>query len=115
MVDQFDGLDSYGAKVNGQLTVSENVADLGGVACALEAAKQETDFSARDFFINFATIWRMKAREEFMQMLAAVDVHAPGKLRTNVTLTNFPEFHEEFGITASDAMWRAPQNRVIIW
>ena len=115
VVDQFDGLDSYGAKVNGQLTVSENVADLGGVACALEAAKQEADFSARDFFINFATIWRMKAREEFMQMLAAVDVHAPGKLRTNVTLTNFPEFHEEFGITASDAMWRAPQNRVIIW
>jgi putative endopeptidase len=50
-----------------------------------------------------------------MQMLAAVDVHAPGKLRTNVTLTNFPEFHEEFGITASDAMWRAPQDRVIIW
>jgi putative endopeptidase len=81
----------------------------------LEAAKQEADFSARDFFINFATIWRMKAREEFMQMLAAVDVHAPGKLRTNVTLTNFPEFHEEFGITASDAMWRAPQDRVIIW
>jgi putative endopeptidase len=115
VVDQFDGLDSYGAKVNGQLTVSENVADLGGVACALEAAKQEADFSARDFFINFATIWRMKAREEFMQMLAAVDVHAPGKLRTNVTLTNFPEFHEEFGITASDAMWRAPQDRVIIW
>lgn len=115
VVDQFDGLDSYGAKVNGQLTVSENVADLGGVACALEAAKQETDFSARDFFINFATIWRMKAREEFMQMLAAVDVHAPGKLRTNVTLTNFPEFHEEFDITERDAMWRAPQDRVIIW
>ena len=115
VVDQFDGLDSYGAKVNGQLTVSENVADLGGVACALEAAKQEADFSARDFFINFATIWRMKAREEFMQMLAAVDVHAPGKLRTNVTLTNFPEFHEEFDITERDAMWRAPQDRVIIW
>ena len=115
VVDQFDGLDSYGAKVNGQLTVSENVADLGGVACALEAAKQEADFSARDFFINFATIWRMKAREEFMQMLAAVDVHAPGKLRTNVTLTNFPEFHEEFDIAERDAMWRAPQDRVIIW
>jgi putative endopeptidase len=115
VVAQFDGLDSHGAKVNGQLTVSENVADLGGVACALEAAKKEADFSARDFFINFATIWRMKAREEFMQMLAAVDVHAPGKLRTNVTLTNFPEFHEEFDITEKDPMWRAPEDRVIIW
>ena len=60
---QFEGLDSYGAKVNGKLTVSENVADLGGVACALEAAKRDKDFSVREFFVNFATIWRMKARE----------------------------------------------------
>lgn len=115
IVDQFDGLDSYGAKVNGKLTVSENVADLGGVACALEAAKKEADFSARDFFINFATIWRMKARQEFMQMMASVDVHAPGKLRTNVTLTNFDEFHQEFNIKDGDPMWRAPEDRVIIW
>lgn len=115
IVDQFDGLDSYGAKVNGKLTVSENVADLGGVACALEAAKQDDDFSVRDFFINFATIWRMKARDEYMQMLASIDVHAPGKLRTNVTLTNFDEFHEEFDIKAGDPMWRAPEDRVIIW
>lgn len=115
IVEQFDGLDFYGAKVNGKLTVSENVADLGGVACALEAAKQDDDFSARDFFINFATIWRMKARPEYMQMLASIDVHAPGKLRTNVTLTNFDDFHEEFDVKASDPMWRAPEDRVIIW
>lgn len=115
VVAQFDGQDSYGAKVNGKLTVSENVADLGGVACALEAAQKEADFSARDFFVNFATIWRMKAREEFMQMMAAVDVHAPGKLRTNITLTNFPEFHDEFEVTEADPMWRAPEDRVIIW
>ncbi|HEL0642705.1 TPA: endopeptidase [Streptococcus equi subsp. zooepidemicus] len=115
IVEQFDGLDSYGAKVNGKLTVSENVADLGGVACALEAAQSESDFSARDFFINFATIWRMKAREEFMQMMASIDVHAPGQWRTNVTLTNFDEFHQEFNIKEGDPMWRAPEDRVIIW
>lgn len=115
VVAQFDGLDSYGAKVNGKLTVSENVADLGGVACALEAAKKDEDFSARDFFINFATIWRMKARTEYMQMLASVDVHAPAQWRTNITLTNFPEFHETFDITEADAMWRAPEDRVVIW
>lgn len=115
IVEQFDGLDSYGAKVNGKLTVSENVADLGGVACALEAAQSEPDFSVRDFFINFATIWRMKAREEFMQMMASIDVHAPGQWRTNVTLTNFDEFHQEFNIKEGDPMWRAPEDRVIIW
>ena len=108
-------MESHGAKVNGKLTVSENVADLGGVACALEAAQSEADFSAREFFINFATIWRMKAREEYMQMLASIDVHAPGELRTNVTLTNFDAFHEAFDIKEGDAMWRAPKDRVIIW
>lgn len=115
VVAQFDGLDSYGVKVNGKLTVSENVADLGGVACALEAAKKEADFSVRDFFINFATIWRMKARAEFMQMMASIDVHAPAEWRTNVTITNFDEFHQEFGVKEGDGMWRAPENRVIIW
>ena len=60
MIEQFDGKDSYGAKVNGKLTVSENIADLGGIAAALEAAKKEVDFSAEEFFTNFARIWRMK-------------------------------------------------------
>ena len=115
IVDQFEGLDSYGAKVNGKLTVSENVADLGGVACALEAAKRDKDFSVREFFVNFATIWRMKAREEYMQMLASVDVHAPAKWRTNVTVSNFDEFHKEFDVKEGDGMWRAPEDRVIIW
>ena len=115
IVDQFEGLDSYGAKVNGKLTVSENVADLGGVACALEAAKRDEDFSVREFFVNFATIWRTKAREEYMQMLASVDVHAPAKWRTNVIVTNFDEFHKEFDVKEGDGMWRAPEDRVIIW
>lgn len=115
IVDQFEGLDSYGAKVNGKLTVSENVADLGGVACALEAAKRDEDFSVREFFVNFATIWRMKAREEYMQMLASVDVHAPAKWRTNVIVTNFDEFHKEFDVKEGDGMWRVPEDRVIIW
>lgn len=115
VVEQFDGLPSYGSKVNGKLTVSENVADLGGVACALEAAKREANYSAHDFFVNFATIWRMKAREEYMQMLIAVDVHAPGEWRTNVTVTNFDEFHKEFDVKEGDGMWRDPAERVIIW
>lgn len=115
VVEQFDGLDSYGAKVNGQLTVSENVADLGGLACALEAAKKEADFSARDYFINFATIWRMKARPEYMQMLATIDVHAPGKLRTNVQVANFDDFFAAFDVKEGDGMWRDKNERVIIW
>lgn len=115
VIDQFEGQDSYGAKINGKLTVSENIADLGGIAAALEAAKSEEDFSTEEFFTNFARIWRMKARPEFMQMLASVDVHAPGHLRTNIQLPNFDEFHETFGVQEGDGMWRAKEDRVIIW
>lgn len=115
VIDQFEGQDSYGAKVNGKLTVSENVADLGGIAAALEAAKQEKDFSAEEFFTNFARIWRMKARPEYMQLLASIDVHAPAKLRTNVQLPNFDDFFATFDVKEGDGMWRKPEDRVIIW
>ncbi|WP_057492283.1 endopeptidase PepO, partial [Streptococcus pneumoniae] len=91
VIDQFDGQDSYGATINGKLTVSENVADLGGIAAALEAAKREADFSAEEFFYNFGRIWRMKGRPEFMKLLASVDVHAPAKLRVNVQVPNFDD------------------------
>lgn len=115
VIDQFEGQDSYGAKVNGKLTVSENIADLGGIAAALEAAKTEADYSAEEFFTNFARIWRMKARPEFMQMLASVDVHAPAKLRTNIQLPNFDDFHETFNVQEGDGMWRAKEDRLMIW
>ncbi|WP_367300486.1 M13-type metalloendopeptidase [Leuconostoc carnosum] len=115
IVDQFDGLDSYGAKVNGELTVSENVADLGGLAAALAAAKLEKDFSSESFFLSWATIWRMKARPEYMKLLASADVHGPAKLRVNVQVKNFDDFFETFKVTRKDGMWRDPENRVTIW
>ena len=115
VVAQFDGLDSYGAKVNGKLTVSENVADLGGLAAALAAAAQEPDFSATDFFESWATIWRMKARPAYMQLLAASDPHGPAKLRVNVQVKNFDAFFAAFNVQPSDGMWLAPAERVQIW
>jgi len=115
VIDQFDGLESYGVKVNGKLTVSENVADLGGLSAALAAAKRDADFSAKSFFINWATIWRMKARPEFMQMMASVDVHGPAKLRVNVQVANFDEFFQTFDVEKEDQMWRDPAQRIQIW
>ncbi|MDR3241256.1 MAG: endopeptidase [Lactobacillaceae bacterium] len=115
VVAQFDGLDSYGAKVNGKLTVSENVADLGGLAAALAAAKRDADFSAESFFKNWAVIWRLKARPEFMQMMASVDVHGPAKLRVNVQVANFDDFFTTFDVKPGDGMWREPKERVMIW
>ncbi|CEW37651.1 peptidase M13 superfamily [Streptococcus pneumoniae] len=115
VIDQFDGQNSYGATINGKLTVSENVADLGGIAAALEAAKREADFSAEEFFYNFGRIWRMKGRPEFMKLLASVDVHAPAKLRVNVQVPNFDDFFTTYDVKEGDGMWRSPEERVIIW
>lgn len=115
MVQEFDGLTSGGAKINGHLVVSENVADVGGLSAALEAAKTEADVDLKVFFNNWATIWRNKASVDFLKLMASIDVHAPAPLRANVQVTNFAEFFEVFGITENDKMWRKPTDRVQIW
>ncbi|HAW87659.1 MAG TPA: peptidase M13, partial [Enterococcus sp.] len=51
MIEEFDGLPFADGKVNGKLTVSENIADAGGLSCALEAAKTESDLSIEEFFV----------------------------------------------------------------
>ena len=115
MIDEFDGIPFAGQKVNGKLTVSENIADAGGLSCALEAAKTEADFNAQEFFINWATIWRMKATEQYMQLLLSIDVHAPQKLRANIQAENLDDFYRAFDIKPGDEMYRAPEDRVHIW
>lgn len=115
MIAEFDGLEIAGGKVNGKLTVSENIADAGGLSCALEAAKKEADVSLDDFFTNWAKIWRTKAKEQYQQLLLAVDVHGPAKLRANIQLQNLADFHATYDIQPSDEMYRAPEDRVEIW
>lgn len=115
MITEFDGLPFAGQKVNGKLTVSENIADAGGLSCALEAAKLEADFNSQEFFINWATIWRMKATEQYMQLLLSIDVHAPQKLRANIQAENLADFYTAFNIQPGDKMYRAPEDRVQIW
>ena len=115
MIEEFDGIPFAGQKVNGKLTVSENIADAGGLSCALEAAKTEADFNAQEFFINWATIWRMKATEQYMQLLISIDVHAPQKLRANIQAENLDDFYTAFDIKPGDEMYRAPEDRVHIW
>ncbi|KEK15060.1 peptidase M13 [Limosilactobacillus reuteri] len=115
MIEEFDGIPFAGQKVNGKLTVSENIADAGGLSCALEAAKTEADFNAQEFFINWATIWRMKATEQYMQLLLSIDVHAPQKLRANIQAENLDDFYRAFDIKPGDEMYRTPEDRVHIW
>ncbi len=57
----------------------------------------------------------MKAREDFMKMMASVDVHGPAKLRVNVQVSNFDDFIETFDVHEGDGMWRDAADRVLIW
>lgn len=115
MIAEFDGLEIAGGKVNGKLTVSENIADAGGLSCALEAAKKDENADLSGFFINWATIWRMKARPEYTQLLLSIDVHAPNQLRANVQVKNLADFYQTFDIQPTDAMYLPPEKRVSIW
>lgn len=115
MIAEFDGLEIAGGTVNGKLTVSENIADAGGLSCALEAAKKEPNVDLESFFINWAKIWRMKARPEYTQLLLSIDVHAPNYLRANVQVKNLEDFYRVFTIQPTDTMYLAPEKRVNIW
>lgn len=115
MIDEFDGIDFAGQKVNGKLTVSENIADAGGLSCALEAAKSASEIDLKAFFINWANVWRMKATTEYMQLLLSIDVHAPAKLRANVQVKNLDDFYTTFDVKPTDKMYLAPDKRVKIW
>ncbi len=57
----------------------------------------------------------MKGRPELMKLMASVDVHAPAKLRVNVQVPNFDDFFTTYDVKEGDGMWRAPEDRVIIW
>lgn len=115
MVTLFDGIEFAGRAVNGTLTVAENIADAGGLSCALEATRMLPDANPEEFFINWAVIWRMKATEQYEQLLLMADVHAPNKLRVNVQLQNLDDFYTAFDINDGDGMYLPVEKRVKIW
>ncbi|MFV8480720.1 M13 family metallopeptidase [Mycoplasma sp. AA7A] len=115
VIDLYDTRMTPYGKVNGKLTVSENIADIGGVACALEAAQKEPDFSPEKFFENWARVWRLKAGEGYARRLLETDVHSPAKERGNVLMMNLDLFADTYKIQESDKMYLAPEKRIKIW
>ena len=122
ILNLFDGVESVGGKVNGDLTLSENIADLGGVAIALQALKTELPADAgkrkqayKDFFTSYAVSWRTKDRPKKAKQALFLDVHAPPHLRVNLIVRQFAEFYEAFDIGADDAGWIAPEHRIQLW
>ncbi|MBL8198476.1 MAG: hypothetical protein JNJ67_06025 [Chromatiales bacterium] len=111
--------------INGKLTLGENLADLAGLVMAHRAWQkslrgQEAPVidgysGAQRFFYGYAISFRGKDRPESLQAQLLSDPHSPDEYRVTGTLQNMPAFHAAFGITATDRMFLAPEQRVAIW
>ena len=115
MIKQFDGIELPWGTVNGKFTVSENIADNGGVAVTLDIMSNSENVSFEEYFANWARVWCQKAKPEYRALLLQVDVHGPACLRANIPPRNFPEWYTAFNVKKTDGMYLAPSKRVVIW
>ena len=110
-------------KINGKLTLGEDVADLGGLLLAYMAWKADTNGQKLDpiddltpdqrFFVGYGQSWCGQTRDETKRLRATVDPHSPEKYRTNGVVSNMPEFQEAFHCKAGSPMVNA--NRCRVW
>ena len=122
--DAFHPRDLPAEKVNGALTVGENIGDLGGVTIAHLAyriARGDAEPPIIDgmtgdqrFFAGWAQVWRMVVRPEEAKRLLAIDPHSPGEFRANI-VRNLTEFYEAYDVRAGDGLWLPEAERVRIW
>jgi predicted metalloendopeptidase len=114
-----------GTNISAKLTMGENIADLAGVAMAYRAYKLSLkgkeapviDGYSGDqrFFIGWAQGWARKYRDDDLRRRLTNDPHSPSEYRTNVIVSNLPEFYRAFDVKPGDKMYRAPADRVKIW
>jgi putative endopeptidase len=129
LIAQYDALTPAGLsdeyKVNGALTIGENIGDLGGIMIAWKAyilsleGKEPPVIDGRSgaerFLLSWGQIWRGKSREAIAIQRLATDPHSPSEFRCNQIAKNFDVFHETFGTKEGDGMWLDPAERVSIW
>ena len=114
-----------GAKINGELTMGENIADLGGLLMALEAYKISLKgkpapvidglTGEQRVFLGWAQVWRAKYRDDLMKQILVSDPHSPPQARVDLPVRNIDAFYEAFGVKPGDPMYVPPEQRVRIW
>ncbi|MEO0010998.1 MAG: hypothetical protein RIQ39_587 [Actinomycetota bacterium] len=128
LIDQFDALSPAATPdihVNGAFTVGENIGDLSGLEIAYKAYKLALKGASapvidgltgdQRFFLSWAQAWRGKNRPEEVRRRIATDPHSPDEFRCNQIVRNLAPYYEAFEVTAADAMWLDPAERVRIW
>lgn len=124
---QFEGQEDR-PYVNGELTLGENIGDLGGLSIAYKAwlkAQEEKDSPdtaeidgftpAQRLFLSWAYVWQEKSRDEALRTRIATDPHSPAEFRANQTLRNVDAFYEAFDVSEEDGLWLPEEERVSIW
>jgi len=101
--------------VNGNYTVTEVVADLGGLSVALEAASKIPNFDYDKFFRSYAKMRRSLTSESALKQMAETAIHPPYNVRTNATVQQYEEFYNTYNVKPGDGMYLAPEERVGIW
>ncbi len=114
-----------GYNVNGELTLGENIADNSGLAIAYKAYQLSLGGKPapvidgltgnQRFYLGFGQVWRSKIRDAQAIVYVKTDPHSPAQFRGNGTVENQPGFYEAFGVKPGDKMYRAPEERVIMW
>jgi putative endopeptidase len=114
-----------GAKVNGDLTMGENIADLGGLLTALDAYHASLkgqpapviDGLTGDqrVFLGWAQVWRSKFRDEALRRQIATDPHSPDMFRVNGVVHNIDAWYQAFDVKPGDKLYVPPDQRVRIW
>lgn len=125
--NQFANYIIEGKNLNGDLTLGENIADLGGVSISYHALKKyllenpnenvilEGFTPEQRFFLNYAKIWRCSTRKEEIHNRILVDPHSPPIFRVNGVVTNLEEFYQAFGVKEDSPLWKPKEARINIW
>lgn len=112
-------------KVNGKLTLGENIADLGGLTLGYYAYKKSLNVKPspviggltgeQRFFISWAQGWKNNIKPEALKQRLATDTHSPAKFRVNGPMSNMQEFYDAFNVKENNKMYIKPENRSVIW
>lgn len=127
LVEQYNKYEPLpGVFVNGQLSLTENIADLGGITIAYSALQRQLTDQQRSTkidgytpnqrcFIGWAQMWKSKWRPEMLRQTVLTDSHPPSQFRVTGPVVNVPEFFTTFDIKKGDPLWRDPADLTIIW
>lgn len=116
IIDYYDVFPSVetGSTIDGALTITENIADLGGMYAVTQIIGHDKE-ALQEAFVSYANMWAEKMTYEYASMLLTMDVHSPGRVRTNAVLSSMDAFYEAFDIEEGDGMYVALEDRVGIW